>query len=174
MATDFNTYSARLGAENFKASYPESEYSTLTCYLNGDIDAQQSATEITKYTNRRLPVTSKLCIWSLSVQLGLDFAETHDELVALIKEIQNIPASKDTGGIGWATETQSFGEALRGFYDSIHDRALDVEKAGAQNRTNNQLKASQQWFNINASSAKLQHAGLSDDLLNGLVLTTKT
>ncbi|KAJ4382936.1 hypothetical protein N0V86_002163 [Didymella sp. IMI 355093] len=174
MVTDFDALFTRLRVENPKASYPESECSTLVSYLNGDIDAQQCATELTKYTNRRLPVSSKLGICSLIIQLGLNFAKIHEDLVTLIVEIRSIPASKDTGGIDWSNEQQSFDEAFRSFYDGIRDSALYADEAGGQKLTPGLSVVSQLWTNINALEARLQHAGLLDDLLNCLLLIVKT
>lgn len=174
MATDFHTFFAQLRAEHPKASYPEAECSILTSYLNGDVDAQQCATELTKYTNRRLPVNSKLKIWDLLIQVALHFTDTHEDLTLLTSEIFSIPASKDTGGIDWTAETQSFGEAFRSFYDGARDSTIDSDNAGAQKPTSGQSAASRQWTNINAFSARLQHAGLLDDSLNGLILIVKT
>ncbi|KAF1932410.1 uncharacterized protein M421DRAFT_417124 [Didymella exigua CBS 183.55] len=173
MTTGFTAFFARLRVENSKASYPDAECSTLTSYLNGDIDVQQCATELTEYTDRRLPVSSKLVIWGLIIQLGLNFAETHEDLVALSKEVLCIPASKATGGIDWTNETQSLGQAFRSFYDSTRGPTLDADNAGAQKPTTGQSTASRQWSNINEFGARLQHAGLLDDSLNGLLLIVK-
>jgi hypothetical protein len=173
MAANYSAYFADLRVRHPKASYPETECSVLTSFLNGDISAQQCATDITKYTDRRSPVNGKLCIWALIVELGRDFAETHDDLVALIKEIRSIPSSKDTGGIDWTKEEQSFNEAFRGIYDSLWSDTEDA-KVGARNQTPQQSEISRQWTNINALSAKLQHAGLMDDLANGLRLIVAT
>lgn len=173
MANEYDALFARLRVKHPKASFPESECSALTSYLNGDIDAQPCATELTKYTNRRLPVTSKLCIYGLIIQLGINFAETHEDLVTLIKEIRNIPASKDTGDIDWTNEKESFDEAFRGSYDSIWDLTLEVDKAGGQKPISGQSEASQQWTNINAFGARLQHEGLLSDMLNALLLIVK-
>jgi hypothetical protein len=173
MAANYSAHFADLRVRYPKASYPETECSILASFLNGDISAQQCATDITKYTNRRIPVNSKLCIWTLIVELGRDFAETHDDLVALIKEIRSIPSSKDTGGIDWTKEGQSFGEAFRGVYDSLWSDIEDA-KAGVGNDASQQSETSRQWTSINALSARLQHAELMDDLANGLRLIVAT
>ncbi|KAF3046599.1 hypothetical protein E8E12_011151 [Didymella heteroderae] len=173
MANDYDVLFARLKVENPRASCPESECSTLTSYLNGDIDAQQCAEELTKYTNRRLPVSSKLSICGLVVQLGINFAGTHEDLVTLVEEIRNIPASKDTGGIDWTNERAAFDEAFRGFYDSIWSLTLEADSVVGQKPTPGQSEASRQWTNINALEARMQHTGLLENLLNALLLIVK-
>lgn len=173
MTHEYDALFARLRVEHPKASFPEAERSTLTSYLKGDIDAQQCAAQLTKYTNRRLPVSSKLCIHNLIVQVGLHFEETHEDLVTLIQEIRRIPESKDTGGIDWANEQKSFDESFRSVYDSLWSQTLDADRAGGQTPTSGESEASRQWTNINALGARMQHAGLIDDLLKCLVLIVK-
>lgn len=173
MANDYEAFFARLRLEHPKASFPEAECSTLTSYLNGDIDAQHCAVQITKYTNRRLPVSSKLCIYNLIFHVGFHFEETHEDIVTLIQEIRSIPASKHTGGIDWANEQTSFDSSFRGVYDSLWSRSLDADRAGGQTLTPGKSETSRQWTNINALGAKMQHAGLLDDLMNCLVLIVK-
>ena len=174
MAANYSAYFADLRVRHPKALHPEYECSLLTSFLEGDIGAQQCATDITKYTNRRTPVTDKLCVWSLIVRLGRDFAETHDNLLALIKEIRRIPPSKDTGGIDWANEKQSFDEAFRSIYDSLWSETIHGGNLGGRHNAPQQSEASQQWASINALSAKLQHAELMHDLVNGLCLIVAT
>jgi hypothetical protein len=174
MAVDYDAYFADLRIRHPKAPYPESECSTLTSFLNGDISAQQCATDITRYIDRRIPATGKFCIWALIVELGRDFTETHDDLIALIKEIRTIPPSKDTGGIDWTNESQSFDEAFRGIYDGLWSRTLQDTKVGGESNAPRQSEISQQWASINALSAKLQQAELRDDLVNGLRLIVAT
>lgn len=173
MATEYDELFVRLRVEHPKASYPESECSTLTSYLNGDIDAQTCATELTKYTNRRLPVSSKRCICDIIIQLSINFAETHEDLVILVKEIRSIPASKETGDIDWTKEKGSFDEAFRGFYDSIWSLMFEAEKARGRKPIPGQSEASRRWSNINAFGARLEHEGLLDDMLNALRLIVK-
>lgn len=173
MATEYDALFARLRIEYPKASFPVSECSTLTSYLNGNIDAQRCATELTRYTNRRLPVSSKLCICDLIVHLASNFAETHEDLISLIKQIRNIPASKETGGLDWANENGSFDTAFRSSYDSTWDLTLNADKAGGQKPTPGQSEASRQWSNVNAFGARLQHEGLLSNLLNALLLIVK-
>ncbi|KAF3051939.1 hypothetical protein E8E11_006551 [Didymella keratinophila] len=173
MATEYDALFSRLRVEYPNVSYPESECSTLTSYLNGHIDAQRCATELTKYTNRRLPVSSKLCVCYLIVQLGINFTGTHEKLVILIEEIRNVPASKDTGDIDWTNERESFDEAFRGSYDSIWSLTVEADKAGGQKPTPGQSEACRRWSNINAFGARLEHAGLLGDMLNALRLIVK-
>lgn len=173
MTTEYDALFARLRVEYPKASYPASECSTLTSYLDGDIDAQTCATELTKYTNRRLPASSKLCIWDLIVQLGTNFAETHEDLVTLVEEIRKIPASKETGDIDWTNEKGSFDEAFRGIYDGTWSLTVEADKAGGQKPELGQSEASRVWSNINAFGARLEHEGLLGDMLNALRLIVK-
>lgn len=103
--------------------------------------------------------------------MARDHAETHDDLIELIKEIRTIPFSKETGGIDWTNETQSFAEAWRAAYDSVWSQTRD---AAHRQEVSGASELSRQWTSINRFSAALQHADLADDMANGLRLIVET
>ena len=173
MATDYDAYFISLRTKYPKATYPEPECSTLGAYLNGTTDAQRCARELTTYTNRRVPADSKLRIWDLIILLARDFAETQDDLVTIITAIRKVPASKQTGGIDWTNETQSFNETFRGIYDSVWSQTFDAVHQ-RQKLAAGTSELNSQWTNINAFSARLLRAGLMNDLANGLRLIVET
>lgn len=168
MATDFSAYFAGI-----KADFPGSETATLEAYLTQSLTAQQCATEITKYTDRRLPVNSKIGgVFNLILRTGKDIPETQDDLIELIKEIRTIPSSKDTGNIDWKSETQVFEETVRGIRDALWSDTLAADQASG--KAKGQTDTSRQWTNLNAFLAKLYANDLCDDLLNGLKLIVNT
>lgn len=168
MSTDFPAYFARI-----KADFPGPETSTLEAYLTQSLTAQQCATEITKYTDRRLPVNSKIGgVYNLILRTGKDVSESQDDLIELLKEIRSIPSSKDTGSIDWSSETQSFDETVRGIRDSLWSDTLAADQA--HGKATGQTDTSRQWTNLNAFLAKLYANDLCDDLFNGLKLIVNT
>lgn len=171
MDADYKSHFTKLRTRHPKASYPEFECSTLVVYLDGSISARQCATKLTRHTDRRIPVSGKLCIWRLIIELARDHAETDDDLIELIKEIRGIPSSKETGGIDWTNETQSFAEAWRAAYDSVWSQMRDAVHRQEVSATS---ELSRQWTNINRFSAALHHADLADDMANGLRLIVET
>lgn len=168
MANDYNAYLARI-----KADFPGAEISSLGAYLTQSISAQECATEITKYTDRRLPANSKISgVFGSILRTGKDIPESHDDLVELVKKIRSIPSSKDTGNIDWTSETQAFEETVRGVRDALWSDTLAASQANG--KVTGQTETSRQWTNLNAFLAKLYSHDLCDDLFNGLKLIVNT
>ncbi|KAH7130042.1 hypothetical protein B0J11DRAFT_522297 [Dendryphion nanum] len=172
MSIDFSAYFARAKAEHSEI-FSEPETSTLEAYLTQSITSQQCATEITKYTNRRVPVNGKIgAVYNSILHTGRDVPESQDDLIELVKEIRTVSASKDTGNIDWSNEVQLFNESVRGIRDALWSETLAADQTNA--RTTGPTDTSRQWTNFNALLAKLYAEDLCDDLLNALDLISKT
>ncbi|KAL8810214.1 MAG: hypothetical protein Q9200_002757 [Gallowayella weberi] len=163
MPSEYDIWMRRLcdEADDYIAS-PE-ELQALLDYVNGRTTADEAAI---KYTETVVKSTDHelVYIWALLHDLTKEFPQTHEDIIRLLKAIQNLPPIEHNGEVMSWTDLPYFHFNLREYTDGVRHAALWDQYPDA----------TRHFVNTSAFIARANHCHLIDlGATRGLVLCSE-